>query len=90
MADEDRKLLAFHRRQDENDGVIVVMNFRAEVAENVTFDLSSGGVWRLRLNTDWLGYSGDFGDHAAHDLDAVEDGAATLSLGGYTALVYTR
>ncbi len=94
LADEDRKLLAFHRHGEGDDGVVVVMNFRAQAAEDVALSLPGEGAWRLRLNTDWSGYSRDFGDHGAHDLEAAEDGGdghgATLSLGGYTALVYTR
>ncbi len=97
MADEERKLLAYHRHDGSEDGgVVVVLNFRAEPAEEVTLGLPAGGTWRLRLNTDWSGYSPDFGDHPAADLEAAEgdhDGRphpATLSVGAYSALIFTR
>ena len=96
LADDDRKLLAYHRHDGSGEaGVLVVMNLRAEGADDVTLDLPGEGQWRLRLNTDWEGYSKAFGGHEAHDLHAEgqqEGGGsqATLSVGGYSALIYTR
>ena len=95
--DHDRKTIAFLRKDDaESDAVLVVMNLRAEPVDDLPLDLPEGGAWRLRVNGDWTGYSPDFGDHPAHDLDPRHDPAtdvphrASVSLGGYTALVYTR
>ena len=94
--DDDRKLIAYRRFENEgDDGVVVVMNFRTEPQE-LSFGLPAGGDWRLRLNTDWDGYSADFGGHESGDLHAEEaeqDGRpfrASVSIGPYSALVFTR
>ncbi|WOI57981.1 alpha-amylase family glycosyl hydrolase [Palleronia sp. LCG004] len=95
--DHEGKTIAYLRRAEGAEGeVLVVMNFAAQAREGLTVGLPEGGQWRLRLNTDWEGYSPDFGNHAAADLEVQEgehDGRpyhAGLSIGGYTALIYTR
>ncbi len=94
--EEDRKIVAFRRWSDDDGEVIVVMNFRKEAVADLRIGLPQGGAWRLRLNTDWQGYSGDFGGHASGDLEGAKgdcDGKpfhAGLSIGPYTALVYSR
>ena len=91
--DHDTKCIAFRRyEEDGDDGVIVVMNFRA-TAQDVTFDIHTGGIWRLRANTDWAGYSKDFGGHESGDLPVSEVAgglSARVSVGPYTALIFTR
>ena len=94
--DDARKLLVVRRFEEEgDDGVLVAMNFRAE-AQDVAFGLHAGGAWRVRVNTDWGGYSPDFGGQESHDLLAEEaegDGPpfrASVSVGAYSALVLTR
>ena len=71
------------------------MNFRTE-PQDVTFALPVGGAWRLRLNTDWDGYSRDFGGHESGDL-FVHEGehaghpcSASATVGPYSALVFSR
>lgn len=95
LADDERKLLAYHRHDGSGEpGLLVVINLRAEPAHGVALDLPGEGTWRLRLTTDWDGYSPAFGGHEAHDLEAETQAddrpRATLSLGAYSALVYTR
>ncbi len=94
--EEDRKIVAFRRWQDDADpGVIVVMNFRAQPVDDLKIGLPVGGGWALRLNSDWPGYSRDFGGQKSGDLSAEEgdcDGKpfhASLAIGPYSALVYT-
>ena len=95
--DHDRKTIAFVRRDGGAAGeVLVAMNFGAGAMDDLTIGLPGDGIWRLRVNTDWEGYSGDFEGHASADLvpqKADEDGRpfrATLGIGGYTALIYGR
>ena len=94
--DDERKLIAFRRFENEgDDGVIVVLNFRTE-PQDFTFGIPEGGEWRLRVNTDWDGYSRDFGGHASGDLfvhEGEHEGypcSASVSVGPYSALVFTR
>ncbi|MDF2234751.1 alpha-amylase family glycosyl hydrolase [Albimonas sp. CAU 1670] len=99
MMDEARKLVVFHRRDDGregDEGVIVALNFAHLPAEDVTVPLPGGGTWRLRLNTDWDGYSKDFAGFDSAALEGVEgerDGRpfhGTFGIGAYTALIFTR
>jgi 1,4-alpha-glucan branching enzyme len=93
--DEGAKTLAYLRGTGE-DAVLVVANFRADPVEALRFGLPEGGRWRLAVNTDWEGYSHEFGGRGAGDLSAVEgahDGRpyhAQTDIGGFTALVFVR
>lgn len=55
-----------------------------------------GGWWHVRLNSDARIYSDVFGDFPAHSVFAAAPGqdecefAAEISIGAYTALVFTR
>lgn len=96
--DEAAKLVAFHRWEagGPGDDVVVVANFSHEAREVYRIGFPRPGLWRLRLNSDWAGYSDDFADFPSHDVEAVEqdcDGmkwSAEVSVGGYTALVFSQ
>jgi 1,4-alpha-glucan branching enzyme len=96
--DEAQKLLAFHRWDEggPGDDVVVVLNLHHQPREVYRIGFPRPGRWTLRLNTDWQGYSGDFGGFASHDIEAIEeecDGmawSAEVAIGPYTALVYSQ
>lgn len=93
--DEAGKTLAYLRGHGD-DAVLVVLNFRRDPVEALRIGLPGGEGWRLAVNTDWTGYSSDFGDAPARDLAPVEgehDGHpfhAETAIGGYTALIFVR
>lgn len=95
---DDFKLLAFHRWDNGGPGdeVVVIVNFAAEARENYNVGFPHGGVWRLRFNSDWNGYSDSFGNHVSTDLEAVPgsyDGFehhAPVGIGPYTLLIYSQ
>jgi len=78
------------------DDVVVVANFSHEAREVYRIGFPRPGLWKLRLNSDWAGYSEDFADFPSHDVEAVEqdcDGmkwSAEVSVGGYTALIFSQ
>lgn len=96
--DEAAKLIAFHRfdQGGPGDDVVVVMSFAHEPRPAYRLGFPHAGNWKLRLNTDWQGYSGDFGDFASHDAEAEpgeHDGlpcSAEIAIGPYTALVFSQ
>lgn len=97
MADDEQKLFAYHRRGDGGGGdIIVVMNFRADPVYELHVGFPAGGEWRARLNTDATCYSGDFANQEHGMGEAYEgeqDGRAhhvVASIGGYSAVVYSR
>ncbi len=96
--DESLKLVAYHRYDEggPGDDVVVVLNFHHEPRHAYRLGFPRQGSWKLRLNTDWRGYSDDFGDFASHDVDAEageHDGfgfSAEFAIGPYSALVYSQ
>jgi 1,4-alpha-glucan branching enzyme len=49
--------------------VIVVVNLSHSAHTNYQLGFPSAGLWRLRLNSDWTGYSVAFGGQACSDVD---------------------
>jgi 1,4-alpha-glucan branching enzyme len=96
--DEERKLVAFHRWDDggPGDDVVVVANLSHLEREVYRIGFPRPGLWRLRLNTDWIGYSDDFGNFASTDVEAVEaecDGmkwSAEVGIAPYSLLVFSQ
>jgi 1,4-alpha-glucan branching enzyme len=96
--DESAKLIAYHRWDvgGPGDDVVVVLNLGHRPIPAYRLGFPRGGQWRLRLNTDWRGYSDDFGDFASHDVEATEGGydglrfSAELAIGPYSALVFSQ
>ncbi|MCA9108444.1 MAG: alpha amylase C-terminal domain-containing protein [Planctomycetaceae bacterium] len=92
------KLIAFHRwnKGGPGDDVIVVLNFANRAWETYEIGLPRAGIWRLRLNSDWSGYSDGFGNYSSTDITAPpnrRDGypaTGSLSIGAYSALIYSQ
>ena len=96
-ADESSNILAFHRWADggPGDDVVVIANLSHEAREHYRVGMPHPGRWALRFNSDAGLYSTAFGDQAAYDLDAWDEGAdameahASISIAPYTALIYS-
>ena len=96
--DDRAKVLAFHRWRDggPGDDVVVVLNCSASAIDRYRIGLPRPGTWRVRLNSDWSGYSDDFGAVHSADPSAGEPGAggmawaADVAIGPYTALILSQ
>lgn len=92
------KLVAFHRwdQGGPGDDVLVVLNFRDQTQENYRMGLPRGGLWRVRFNSDWNGYSGDFGNLFSPDISAENTGwdgmpfSGTLRIAPYSVLILSQ
>lgn len=91
---EAKNLCAYHRWYDGGaaDDVMVIVNFAHTWAEHVNVAFPTEGLWKLRLNSDWSGYSADFGSDAA---DATAEKKpegfwASLKIPPYTALIFSQ
>src|SRR5207249_11749057 len=82
--DNGNKVVAYHRWMNggAGDDVVVVANFSAKAFDSYDIGLPRGGTWHVRLNSDWRGYSSDFGDHASDDVVARSGGKDGLGFGG--------
>ena len=65
-------VIAYHRwhQGGPGDDVIVVVNLSHNAHGNYQIGFPSPGIWRLRLNSDWIGYSRAFGNQACCDVNA--------------------
>jgi 1,4-alpha-glucan branching enzyme len=92
------KVLAFHRwdRGGPRDDVIVVVNFANRAYDSYRVGLPSGGLWRVRFNGDWRGYSSAFPGHRSDDFWALPHGCDDMpwsgdtGIGPYTALIFSQ
>ena len=92
------KVIAFHRwdRGGAGDDVIVMVNLANRPYKSYRIGLPRPGAWRVRFNSDWSGYSPDFGSHPGHDAIAEPGGYdgmdchGEIGMGPYTALVLTH
>lgn len=92
------KLVAFHRwdQGGAGDDVIVVCNFRDRTWEDYRIGLPRGGVWKVRFNSDWEGYSPDFGNFFSPDVTADnwgQDGlgfSGSLKIAPYSVLILSQ
>jgi 1,4-alpha-glucan branching enzyme len=92
------KVLGFHRwdQGGAGDDVIVVLNFANQGYSSYTIGLPRGGLWRVRFNSDWDGYSSDFGNWSSYDTEASGGPldnmpfSGNVGLGPYTAIVLSQ
>ncbi len=92
------KLIAFHRwdQGGAGDDVVVVCNFRDQQFNDYRIGLPRPGLWKVRFNSDWEGYSDDFGNVYSPDVssDAIaRDGlnqSGTLTIAPYSVLILSQ
>jgi 1,4-alpha-glucan branching enzyme len=92
------KVMAFHRwdRGGPGDDVVVVMNFSSRAHPSYTIGFPRAGQWRVRFNSDWNGYSADFGNTFSDDTTAGGSGAQSMpcsgsvGIGPYSAIILSQ
>lgn len=86
--DNDAKVIAFHRWMEggPGDDVVVIMNFANNETPDYTIGLPSAGLWKVRLNSDWDGYSDQFGNFQSYDVSAGDGGSDGLASSGVIGL----
>jgi len=92
------KMIAFHRWENggPGDDVMVVANFANRSYDSYALGFPRAGYWRVRFNSDWQGYSSDFGNQLGYDTlagDGSRDGMpfqANVGLGPYSVLILSQ
>ncbi|MEH0154495.1 alpha-amylase family glycosyl hydrolase [Limibacter armeniacum] len=95
---QNEKVIAFHRWYNGGmgDDVVVVANFSHKTFNRYHIGLPKEGKWKVRFNSDWNGYSADFGNTSADDIVALIDGydgmpySGSIGLGPYTVLILSQ
>ena len=72
------------------------MNFSSPAYPSYTVGFPRAGTWRVRFNSDWNGYSADFGNTLSYD--TVAGGSALQSMpasgnvgiGPYSAIILSQ
>lgn len=93
------KLVVFARWDGDggpNNTTVVVANFADRTHDAYTIGLPAPGRWRVRFNSDWRGYDGEFGDYESFGMEAEAgkyDGYAwhgRIGLAPYAVLVLSQ
>ena len=94
----DDRVIAYHRwdKGGPGDDVVVALNFANRGYSDYRIGFPRPGRWWVRFNSDWQGYSPDFGNFRAYDTDA--DGgpvqrmpcSGNIGLGPYTAVILSQ
>jgi 1,4-alpha-glucan branching enzyme len=92
------KVIAYHRWEagGPGDDVVVLANFANRSYDSYRIGLPRGGIWRVRYNSDWNGYSSIFTNHLSFDLATDGSGAdgmpfaGSVGIGPYTALLLSQ
>jgi 1,4-alpha-glucan branching enzyme len=95
---DDDNVIAFHRWEHggPRDDVVVVLNVANRAFADYRIGFPRGGLWRVRFNSDWSGYSDDFGNHFSYDTVAgggLADGlphSGNVGIGPYTAIILSQ
>ena len=92
------KVIAFHRwnQGGAGDDVVVLLNMGNQAYDSYVVGFPREGLWRVRFNSDWNGYSPDFGNHSSFDTwtnPGSPDGmpySASVGLGPYSVVILSQ
>jgi 1,4-alpha-glucan branching enzyme len=92
------KVIAFHRWENggPGDDVVIVANFGNRSYDSYALGFPRAGDWRVRFNSDWQGYSSDFGNQLGYDTfasDGSRDGMpfrANVGIVPYSVLILSQ
>ena len=89
--DDRRKLIVVHRwdRGGPGDDTLVVLNLSTHPVTDYPIATPHDGWWRLRCNTDAPQFGDGFGAVHVGDIEA-RNGCASVTIGPYAALVFSR
>jgi 1,4-alpha-glucan branching enzyme len=88
---ENDKVVAYHRwdKGGPGDDVMVIINFANKTQKDYILNFPSNGVWKVRFNSNWKGYSSDFEDTAGEDVDVLSENGK-VNLGPYSAIILSQ
>jgi len=92
------KVVGFHRwdQGGARDDVMVIVNLGNRAYTNYNIGFPRAGTWRVRFNSDWIGYGADYSNTLSYDTTAVagpRDGMgfqADVGIGPYTVIILSQ
>lgn len=88
---DDSKVLAYHRwdQGGAGDDTIVVINFTNQEITDYIIDFPYEGVWKVRFNSGWKGYSQDFKGVEIDEVQ-VSAGKGKVAIGPYATIILSQ
>lgn len=88
---EESKVMACHRwdQGGAGDDVIVIFNLANREQKDYFINFPRTGVWQVRFNSDWKGYSPEFKDTEAPAVKVDGDGAA-ITIAPYSVIILSQ
>jgi 1,4-alpha-glucan branching enzyme len=88
---EAEKVLVYHRwdKGGPGDDVIVAINFANKEQKDYWINFPNDGVWKVRFNSNWKGYSPDFEEIGVSETKA-ENTSGKISLGPYSVIILSQ
>jgi 1,4-alpha-glucan branching enzyme len=88
---EAEKVLVYHRwdKGGPGDDVIVAINFANKEQKDYWINFPNDGVWKVRFNSNWKGYSPDFEEIGISEA-TVENTSGKISLGPYSVIILSQ
>lgn len=95
---DTNKVIAYHRWQNggARDDVVIVCNFANTSYASYNLGFPRAGLWKVRFNSDWNGYSADFANTNSYDTTAnagAKDGMsynANVGIGPYSVIILSQ
>jgi 1,4-alpha-glucan branching enzyme len=92
------KVLAFHRfdGRGPNDSCVVVANLTSQPWSDYWIGLPAPGLWKVRFNSDWEGYDGEFANTYTPDVTGIPEGQdnqpakGAVTIGPYSVVVLSQ
>ena len=92
------KVAAFHRWDEggPGDDVVIVVNLANRAYDSYLVGFPRAGSWRIRFNSDWNGYSPDFGNQPSLDSNAIAEPrdnmpcSGSVGLGAYSGIILSQ
>lgn len=90
--DVSNHVLAYHRwgNGGPNDDVIVIINCSDQRFKNYELYLPIAGMWHVRFNSSWKGYSPDFNETKTSSVTTNENSQITVELADYNVLILSQ
>lgn len=90
--DEHNNIIGYHRWSTggSGDDTIVIANFNRDGFDSYTLHLPKNGVWNVRFNSSWTGYSADFEGEHIETVVTDDVGNVTLPIPGYCVYIFSQ
>lgn len=89
--DQGTKVMAYYRKDKggPRDDVVVALNFTNEPRIGYQIPFPRPGTWKVRLNSDWQGYSEDYTNMITPDVQ-VEKDVGTINVAPYSVVIFSQ